>query len=830
MAGHRRFGAGSGRGGGAGGQCSGSCSLLRPPAPCRDAAPALALALAATAAVLATSAAALAARARPPLPGWAAERATAAVQGRASDDPRPLPPDRFGAGPRWVVSLASSVVTARGRRVAAPGPVTVFGGAGWQRVQAGEHVTAIGRLLPRRRGDPAAASLAAVGPPRSPRPGALPWRVAARLRAGLRTAAGGLGTDAAGLLPALVVGDTSRLPVSLRDAMRASGLSHLTAVSGANLTVLTGTVATLASALGTGRRVRLWLIAATVAGFVVLARPEPSVLRAAAMGVVGVLGLAFGRRVQGVPALGAAVLALLVIDPWLARSYGFALSAVATSGLLLLAPWLGERLAARMPRPLAAALAVPAAALVCTAPVAVLLRPALSLVALPANLLAAPAVAPATVLGVIAAAVSPLSPALARAVAVPAGAAAWWIAAVARRAAVLPGARVPWVAGPGGAALLAAAILVVPLARRAWCSVARQRGGPRHRAPVSARARRPPLTAPPRPPRTPQPRPPGSSRPLTGRLTVLAGLAVPAALVGWLVAPAAPGVLGSAWGIAVGSGYASGWPPPGWRAVQCDVGQGDALVIRSGPDRAMLIDAGPDARLVDACLRRLNVRHLDLVVITHDHADHASGLPGALRGRGAAEVLLSPLDQPASVAREVHTWAAAAGARVVTGRAGMRGAVGSAGWQVRWAVLWPLPASPGAVLEDSGDSIEGSMVNDASVVLAIEAGGLRLLDLGDLETAAQGRLEQEVTLHPPIDVVKVSHHGSARQDPSLYARMRPRVALIGVGPNTYGHPTSSTLAMLRSVGALIMRTDRQGDVALVSGPKGLAVATSGPGR
>jgi competence protein ComEC len=207
------------------------------------------------------------------------------------------------------------------------------------------------------------------------------------------------------------------------------------------------------------RRGRLIVAAAALAGFVVLARPQPSVLRAAVMGGVGLLGLAAGRSGRGMPALCAAVVGLLCIDPWLSRAYGFALSVLATAGLLLLVPALAAALVRRgVPHPAAVSIAVPIAAQLATAPVTILLNPALSLVAVPANLLAAPAVAPATVLGVAAAALSTASASLAHLVALPAAAAAEWIALVARGGAGVPAGSLPWIPGVRGALLLAAAI------------------------------------------------------------------------------------------------------------------------------------------------------------------------------------------------------------------------------------------------------------------------------------------------------------------------------------------------------------------------------------
>ena len=273
--------------------------------------------------------------------------------------------------------------------------------------------------------------------------------------------------------------------------MRTTGLTHLSAVSGANFTLVCGTVLLVLTALGAGRVPRLAVAALAAVGFVVLARPEPSVLRAAAMGLVGLVGLAGSRRAAGVPALAVAVVLLCVLDPWLSRSAGFALSVLATGGLLLLAgPWT-RTLARALPLWAAAAVAVPLAAQAVCSPVTVLLTPQLSLVAVPANVLVAPAVAPATVLGVVAALLAPVWPQGAAGVAWLGGWAVRWIALVARRGADLPHAAVPWPEGVGGAALLAGVTVLV--AARGGAGGAPARAG--RRRPVPARRRVPRLAA-----------------------------------------------------------------------------------------------------------------------------------------------------------------------------------------------------------------------------------------------------------------------------------------------------------------------------------------------
>jgi competence protein ComEC len=575
-----------------------------------------------------------------------------------------------------------------------------------------------------------------------------------------------LAADPRGLLPGLVVGDTSNQPGDLGEAMRATGLTHLAAVSGTNVSLVAAFALAVARGVGLGRRVRVLVAAAVLAGFVVLARPEPSVLRAAVMGGLGLLAWGTARSRAALPALGAAVVGLLVVDPWLARSYGFALSVLATAGILLLAaPW-SERLARWGPRPLATALAVPLAAQVFCTPVLVLLAPQVSLVAVPANVLAEPWVAPATVLGLGAALVSVPAPWLATGLAWLAGIACSVICWVARGLARVPGGQLPWPTGVLGLMMAVAVAGSVVLAFQV---------GPRRRAGLLA---------------------------LGGVPVLVLALAGRPDGSGWRP----PGLPGG-----------PSWPPKGWVMVACDVGQGDALVLSSGPGHAVLVDVGPDPAAVDSCLRRLGVRVLDLVVLTHFHADHVDGLAGALHGRRAGGLLVTIVDDPPGRAAQVRKLAARAGVPVRVVVDGESASVGA----VRWRVLWPA-----RVIHD------GSVPNNASIVLLVRSAGLRLLLLGDIEPAAASVVARRLADSPGgprVDVLKVAHHGSNQQDVGLLAEAAAPLAVISVGAgNDYGHPGQHLLAELSRLGAVVARTDRQGDVAVVATSGRLWMAASGP--
>jgi competence protein ComEC len=320
-------------------------------------------------------------------------------------------------------------------------PVTVLAhGAGWLGLLPGQRLRVRARIRPPRAGDPVAATIVTESAP-DPLGRPRAWqRVAGRVRAALRAATTPLPPDERGLVPGLVIGDTAAMPGDLIDAFRKSGLTHLNAVSGENVAVVLAAVGAVLRRSWAGRRTRAVVLLLAIAGFVVLARPSPSVLRAAVMGAIVVAGTLAGRRGDALPALAAAVAGLVAVDPFLARAPGFALSVLATAAIVLTARPVAARLARRMPRALATAVAVPLVAQIACTPVLVAAFGQLSPWAVPANLVAAPAVAPATVAGVLCALLAVPLPAAATAFAWLAAVPAGWLALVARFFAAMPGA------------------------------------------------------------------------------------------------------------------------------------------------------------------------------------------------------------------------------------------------------------------------------------------------------------------------------------------------------------------------------------------------------
>ena len=583
-----------------------------------------------------------------------------------------------------------------------------------------------------------AGAVRVVAPP----PPWLGWAVA--LRTGFSAASTVLGGDGGALVPGLAIGDTGAVGADLDAAMKASSLSHLTAVSGANCAIVTAAAFALAAACGLRRGVRVWLALLALGGFVVLVTPQPSVVRASAMAVVVLFAIASGRPGGGVAALSLAVVGLLVFDPWLARDYGFALSAAATAGLLLLAAPLAVRLGRVMPRPLAMVLAVPIAAQLACQPILVLLDPAIAVYGVPANLLAAPAAPVATVVGLIGCLVLPVLPSVGAAFLQVAWVPASWIALVAHGTASLPGGRLPWLPdAPGAAMLVACTALALAVAF----------------APPS----RPRLRA-------------------AGVALLAIGLAVPI-------------------GVSFGAGVVSAATRPArWDVAACDVGQGDAVLIRSEGATA-LIDTGPDPAPLTRCLTLLGVDRIDLLVLTHWDADHVGGAAAVVGHVGT--VIHGPLDGDRS--DRVLGPLVRGGAESAEVVAGHRGTLGDA----QWRVLWPLPrAAPG---------------NDASVVVEVDAPAFRGVFLGDLGEGAQDRLLRAAD-PGVVDLVKVAHHGSADQSASLYERLHATIGVIGVGvDNGYGHPTERLLGMLDDEGTAVVRTDRSGTLTIAAEEDGFQV-------
>ena len=266
-------------------------------------------------------------------------------------------------------------------------------------------------------------------------------------------------------------------------------------------------------------------------------------------------------------------------------------------------------------------------------------------------------------------------------------------------------------------------------------------------------------------------------------------------------------------------------PPSPWTLAVCDIGQGDGMFLNLAPHTAIAVDTGPDPAKEDTCARRLDITDVPLAILTHFHADHVDGLAGLLQGRKVGEIETTTVDDPPGGAAQVNRLAVAAGIPVVRVRPDEQRKIGDVSWRVLWPQaehsLQPSAGMGSGSMAEDGPS-ENSGPNNDSIVMAVtvdvRGAPFHILLTGDIETPVQQILLQDRRQYLKADVLKVPHHGSAKQDPDFLAAVAPSLSVISVGQgNPYGHPAARTVYLAGSDGARVFRTDLDGMV-LISAP------------
>ena len=550
------------------------------------------------------------------------------------------------------------------------------------------------------------------------------------------------------VIAGIVLGEDEGLTTELQDAFRASGLYHLLAVSGQNVTYVVIGALLLAWALGLPRWAGQLGALAAVAAYVLAVGWQPSVVRAGIAGSLASLAWLAARPADRwyFMLVGAAV--LLAVNPYELLAPGFQLSFAAVAAIFVAVPRLERRLEGYpLPHRLASAVAVSVACGLATAPILWLHFEAVPLFSVVSNALAVPAVAPLLGMALAAAALDPVLPSAALALAWANG---WLAAYVAWSARLVGGLPYAQVTSPPALAVVALAGIFVAIALRLRVYRAR-------------------------------------------RTAALAGMFV-ALVVGWRVAMAADDAAPR---------------PSGLRITFLDVGQGDSALLEVS-EGAILVDEGPPEADVADQLDRLGVERLNAMVLTHPQRDHVGGAADVLEELDVEVVLDPRIPSSNEDEREALAEARRRHVPVVTARAGQLYRLG----KLRLRVLWPDgPGSPG---DDP---------NNHAIVLLASYGSVDALLAADAESNVVAPLRP-----PPVEILKVAHHGSA--DPQLEELLdlvRPRIAVVSVGAdNDYGHPTPSTLATLeRFPNVDVYRTDEDGRVVVESDGRRMSVREAG---
>ncbi len=576
----------------------------------------------------------------------------------------------------------------------------------------------------------------------------------------------GLQPREAALMRGMVLGEDERLDDGERTDFQRSGLAHILAVSGQNVMLLAMLVFAVGALTGLALRGRLLVALGLIGLYVPLTGAGPSIQRAAVMGGAGLAAALAGRPASRWYALGLAAAVTLALNPLAAGEPGWQLSFAAVLALLAMGGAMRAALARRMPGLVADAASITLTATLGTAPLMAFHFEQVSLASLPANLTAAPAVAPIMWLGMLAVAAAQVDPLLAvpfDALAAPLLA---FVAGVAHATARLPLAAADVHLGSPVALALVYALLVGALFATLRLTADRADAG---------RGRR------------------RSGR----RRAVAAAVALAVASAGVAHARNRPRP-----------------PAPGELVVSfLDVGQGDATLLqRDGA--SVLVDTGPPDGPILARLAGAGVRRLDVLVLSHAQADHEGAALSIVRRFRPRIVLDGGLGWRTPVQRGLPSAVVQAGGRVLAAHAGQSLDLGG----LRLAVLWPPPAPPG--LRADGDP------NERAVVAIASAGRFDVLLTAD----AESDITLPLDLPRVEALKVAHHGSVDEGLPLLLHRLTPLVAAIEVGRrNTYGHPAPATLAELRSVPRLV-RTDRDGTVRLHVRDGAMTLERLGPGH
>lgn len=538
------------------------------------------------------------------------------------------------------------------------------------------------------------------------------------------------------LIPGVVVGDDTHLDPQLEESMRTLGLAHLTAVSGAHVSLVLGGVIAI---LGR-RRARVTALVSAVALVVLVAivGAEASVIRAVIMGTLICVALALRRPASAFPLLCATVIGVSLVDPRVASSLGMRLSVVATAAIVVFAYPLAARLSSRMPTALAQLLAVPIVAALATAPFLSGVQERASVWSVAANIAVAPVVAPLTIAGLAGGIALPFASMLGHLLLAIAALCTWWIDIVTRFFIILPGSEVSVL--ESAAVNLGVLVLIVAWTI-SWQAVSR-------------------------------------------------------------VVAAVAAVVASAYGIAQGRAFLFPVIARDWEVVQCDVGQGSALIARR-EGNIVLVDTGKAGAGVTRCLSDANIDHVDLLVISHYDADHAGGVAEVLAQVSVDHAWLPTNDHPRETSADVLSLLDERG------------------------ITWELPALGATYPNDEntfvtviGPSVVSGYsdsTNDDSLALRISTPSYDTYALGDLPAYRQHQIAIPASRQQATGrrtAVVVAHHGARDQSEQLASALKPEVTLISVGDNGYGHPHEEALRIWAA--PVVARTDLCGHIALTA--------------